>query len=115
MTQVSGRAGRADKTGQVVIQTYNPEHYAIQLACRQDYEQFFFYEMNLRHLNNYPPYYYTIKITVSAKSEAEAAKESFAIKRTRSMLESTSTSFRSNAKFDLKDQESVLLPISDKI
>lgn len=81
LTQVSGRAGRADKTGQVVIQTYNPEHYAIQLACRQDYEQFFFYEMNLRHLNNYPPYYYTIKITVSAKSEAEAAKESFAIKK----------------------------------
>ena len=62
------------KTGQVVIQTYNPEHYAIQLACRQDYEQFSLYEMNLRHLNNYPPYYYTIKITVSAKSEAEAAK-----------------------------------------
>lgn len=81
LTQVSGRAGRADKTGQVVIQTYNPEHYAIQLACRQDYEQFFFYEMNLRHLNNSPPYYYTIKITVSAKSEAEAAKESFAIKK----------------------------------
>ncbi|WP_304651639.1 primosomal protein N' [uncultured Ligilactobacillus sp.] len=81
LTQVSGRAGRADKTGQVVIQTYNPEHYAIQLACRQDYEQFFFYEMNLRHLNNYPPYYYTIKITVSAKSEAEAAKESFVIKK----------------------------------
>lgn len=81
LTQVSGRAGRAAKTGQVVIQTYNPEHYAIQLACRQDYEQFFFYEMNLRHLNNYPPYYYTIKITVSAKSEAEAAKESFAIKK----------------------------------
>ena len=81
LTQVSGRAGRADKTGQVVIQTYNPEHYAIQLACRQDYEQFFFYEMNLRHLNNYPPYYYTIKITVSAKSEAEAAKASFAIKK----------------------------------
>lgn len=81
LTQVSGRAGRATKTGQVVIQTYNPEHYAIQLACRQDYEQFFFYEMNLRHLNNYPPYYYTIKITVSAKSEAEAAKESFAIKK----------------------------------
>lgn len=81
LTQVSGRAGRADKTGQVVIQTYDPEHYAIQLACRQDYEQFFFYEMNLRHLNNYPPYYYTIKITVSAKSEAEAAKESFAIKK----------------------------------
>lgn len=81
LTQVSGRAGRAAKTGQVVIQTYNPEHYVIQLACRQDYEQFFFYEMNLRHLNNYPPYYYTIKITVSAKSEAEAAKESFAIKK----------------------------------
>ncbi|MBD5069822.1 MAG: primosomal protein N' [Lactobacillus sp.] len=81
LTQVSGRAGRADKSGQVVIQTYNPEHYAIQLACKQDYERFFFYEMNLRHLNHYPPYYYTIRLTVSAKTEAAAAKESFAIKK----------------------------------
>lgn len=81
LTQVSGRAGRATKKGQVVIQTYNPAHYAIQLACQQDYERFFFKEMQLRHLNDYPPYYYTIKITVSAESENSAAKESFLIKR----------------------------------
>lgn len=81
LTQVSGRAGRADKKGQVVIQTYNPDNYAIQLACKQDYEKFFFYEMRLRHINNYPPYFYTIKLTVSAKNEASAAKESFKIKK----------------------------------
>lgn len=81
LTQVSGRAGRADKKGHVVIQTYNPEHYAIQLACQQNYERFFFQEMQLRHLNDYPPYYYTIKITVSAESENLAAKESFLIKK----------------------------------
>lgn len=81
LTQVSGRAGRANKKGHVVIQTYNPEHYAIQLACQQNYERFFFQEMQLRHLNDYPPYYYTIKITVSAESENLAAKESFLIKR----------------------------------
>lgn len=74
LTQVSGRAGRADKLGQVVIQTYNPNHYAIELAKKQDYEAFYRQEMRVRHLGGYPPYYYTVQISVSHENEADAAK-----------------------------------------
>ncbi len=69
LTQVSGRAGRADKAGEVVIQTYNPQHYAIALAKEQDYEKFYRYEMAIRKQQGYPPYYYTVGITLSHKDE----------------------------------------------
>lgn len=81
LTQVAGRAGRADKEGKVLIQTYNPEHYAIQLAQTQDYERFYSYEMHMRHVGNYPPYFYTVLISVAAKKEQNAAREAFKIKR----------------------------------
>ncbi|MBA1394464.1 primosomal protein N', partial [Lactobacillus sp. XV13L] len=44
LTQVAGRAGRADKTGEVIIQTFNPDHYAVKFAQTQDYERFYSYE-----------------------------------------------------------------------
>ncbi|KXF72734.1 primosomal protein N', partial [Enterococcus faecalis] len=59
LTQVSGRAGRAEKPGEVIIQSFNPEHYAIQLAKAQDYEDFYTKEMYIRHRGDYPPYYFT--------------------------------------------------------
>ncbi|MCH5463305.1 primosomal protein N' [Lactobacillus sp. LC28-10] len=74
LTQVSGRAGRAEKPGQVFIQTYNPEHYAIQLAKTQNYEQFFVREMQLRHRGNYPPYFFAVKVTASDVDERKAAE-----------------------------------------
>ena len=55
LTQVAGRAGRAQKTGHVLIQTYNPEHYAIKLAQTQDYERFYQHELAVRYQGNYPP------------------------------------------------------------
>lgn len=73
LMQVAGRAGRSDKPGEVYIQTYNPSHYAIQLAKLQDYERFFHYEMQVRHLGDYPPYYYTVQIVVSHEREIDAA------------------------------------------
>ena len=81
LTQVAGRAGRADKEGEVLIQTYHPEHYAIQLAKTQDYERFYGYEMNVRHAGNYPPYFFTVLISIAAKKEQNAAREAFKIKR----------------------------------
>ncbi|APG68988.1 primosomal protein N' [Lactobacillus delbrueckii subsp. lactis] len=81
LTQVAGRAGRADKEGQVMIQTYNPDHYAIHLAQKQDYELFYAKEMQVRHAGDYPPYFYTVLVSVSAKNEQNAAREAFKIKR----------------------------------
>jgi primosomal protein N' (replication factor Y) len=56
ITQVSGRAGRSEKGGEVIIQTYNPAHYAIQTAKNQDYEEFFSREIKFRQALVYPPF-----------------------------------------------------------
>ena len=82
LTQVSGRAGRAEKPGEVIIQSFNPEHYAIQLAKAQDYEDFYTKEMYIRHRGDYPPYYFTVQITASHPEENEAAKQMFQIATT---------------------------------
>ena len=79
LTQVSGRAGRAEKAGEVVIQTFNPQHYAIELAKKQNYEQFYQQEMHVRHRGGYPPYYFTVKRTASHPEEQVAAKKIFQI------------------------------------
>ncbi len=65
LTQVSGRAGRHELVGEVIIQTYTPEHYSIQLAGLQDYERFYQQEMVMRKVGSYPPYYFLVMITVS--------------------------------------------------
>lgn len=80
LTQVSGRTGRGQYPGEVVIQTYNPDHYVIQLAQRHDYEQFFYYEMKYRHTGNYPPYFYTTQITISSKNQGLAQRKSYDVK-----------------------------------
>ncbi|WP_019795452.1 primosomal protein N', partial [Streptococcus sobrinus] len=79
LTQVAGRAGRAEKEGQVIIQTYNPKNYAIQLAKEQDYEAFYTYEMKVRHQLAYPPYYYTVGLTLSHKNEEVLVQKSFEV------------------------------------
>ena len=79
LTQVAGRAGRGDKSGEVVIQTYNPDHYAIQLAKQQDYETFYCYEMNVRKQMSYPPYYYTVGITLSLADELELTRKAYQV------------------------------------
>ena len=56
LTQVAGRAGRGERKGRVVIQTYHPEHYAIQAALEHDDAQFASEEMRFRRMFHYPPY-----------------------------------------------------------
>lgn len=65
LTQVSGRAGRHKLPGEVIIQTYTPEHYSIQFAKEHDYLQFYRYEMMIRKRGQYPPFYYLALINVS--------------------------------------------------
>ena len=79
LTQVAGRAGRAEKAGHVIIQSYNPRHYAIVFAKNQDYEGFYAYEMGVRRQLSYPPYYFTVGITLSHKIEAEVIKKSYEV------------------------------------
>lgn len=79
LTQVSGRAGRGEKSGEVIVQTFNPDHHSIVLAQAQDYETFYRHEMRLRHQSGYPPYYFTVKISASHPSEEVAAKKMYQI------------------------------------
>ncbi|WP_225744227.1 primosomal protein N' [Marinilactibacillus sp. Marseille-P9653] len=75
LTQVSGRAGRAEKIGKVYVQSFNPDHYAIQYAKRHDYNAFYKREMQLRHISDYSPYYFLVSISVSHENEMTAAKK----------------------------------------
>lgn len=69
ITQAIGRSGRAEKEGEAIIQTFNPSHYAITLAAKQNYEDFFLKEMSIRKIQQYPPYTYLCSIDLSGKNE----------------------------------------------
>jgi len=71
LTQVSGRAGRAALTGEVFIQTYNPEHYSVMYARDNDYEAFFEHEIALRRQMLYPPYTHIFHAMFSGERERE--------------------------------------------
>ncbi|KAA1042741.1 primosomal protein N' [Macrococcus equipercicus] len=65
LTQVAGRAGRAEKEGHVIIQTYNPDHYAIEHAKNNDFSGFYTQEMQFRKVGKYPPYFYLVNLVFS--------------------------------------------------
>ena len=69
LTQAAGRAGRGSKEGEVVIQTYNPEHYSIQTASKQDYFSFYKEEIEYRQMLGYPPVEYLVEILMQSKEE----------------------------------------------
>ena len=74
LTQAAGRAGRGDTPGEVVIQTYQPEHYGIITAKNQDYEAFYTQEIAYRKLLSYPPVYHMLVILAASGKEQEAAR-----------------------------------------
>ena len=76
LSQVSGRAGRSENKGEVIIQTYNPEHYSIILSKTHDYIKFYKEEMNIRKMLKYSPYYYMVLINISTKEYEMGFKES---------------------------------------
>ncbi|MGN0244152.1 MAG: primosomal protein N' [Lachnospiraceae bacterium] len=78
LTQVAGRAGRASRPGEVVIQTYTPEHYSIQAAATQNYEEFYEQEMAYRTMLQYPPVCQMLVVLVTGEEEVQvmaAAKQ----------------------------------------
>ena len=74
LTQAAGRAGRGEKPGSVVIQTYKPEHYAITHAVNQDYEGFYEEEIGYRELMDYPPAAHMLHVLVTGSNEESANK-----------------------------------------
>ncbi|WP_088012989.1 primosomal protein N' [Gottfriedia acidiceleris] len=76
LTQVSGRAGRHEKPGEVVIQTYSPEHYSIELAKTQNYVAFYEEEMKIRRSFRYPPFYYLVLISIAHNDLIKTVKVS---------------------------------------
>ncbi len=69
ITQVAGRAGRADKTGEIYLQTYVPRHYVYKLASFYDYPAFYKKEINLRETTAYPPFTKIVRILFSSEDE----------------------------------------------
>lgn len=80
LTQAGGRAGRGEKKGEVVIQTYSPEHYCIQTAAKQDYEAFYEAEMNYRELMGYPPAEQLLAIYMTSEDEQLLKRGAFFLK-----------------------------------
>ncbi len=69
LTQAAGRAGRGKSLGQVVIQTYSPDHYSIEMAAAQDYEGFYAAEMEYRGLMGYPPVEQLLAVLMTGPDE----------------------------------------------
>ena len=81
LSQVAGRSGRSEKSGQVIIQTFNPDHYAINLVKNHDYLGFYQKEMFIRRQLKYPPYFYICNIRISGKDSSYIFDEALKIKR----------------------------------
>ncbi|MDY0219476.1 MAG: primosomal protein N', partial [Candidatus Cloacimonas acidaminovorans] len=75
LTQVAGRSGRRDKAGEVIIQTYNPQHYAIESASQQNYIRFATEELGYRKKLYYPPYYRLARILFQSTDLETLKKE----------------------------------------
>ena len=75
LSQVSGRAGRSESKGEVIVQTFNPDHYAITLAKNHDYIDFYKEEMKIRKMLKYSPYYYMVLVSITSKDYELGFKE----------------------------------------
>ncbi len=81
ITQVAGRAGRADFPGKVIVQTYEPDNYGIRLAARQDYRAFYFEEERVRRRALYPPFTVLARLLVSSKDGEKAKNTAEALEK----------------------------------
>ena len=82
LTQVEGRAGRGNKTGEVIVQTYNPDNFSIQCAKEQDYDMFYESEIILREKLKYPPFSDIILFNITSLNETDVEKSALYIYKT---------------------------------
>lgn len=81
ITQVSGRSGRGDDPGNVLVQTYNPDHYAVALACRNDYEGFYQKEITVRRELGFPPDSSLVSLVVWGSDQERVKAETIRLAR----------------------------------
>ena len=81
LSQVSGRAGRNELPGEVILQTFNPDNFTLKCVQENDYKKFYNYEMSNRHKLDYPPYYYLTSIKIASKDYDIASKEIIKVKK----------------------------------
>ena len=78
VTQVAGRAGRGERQGKVIVQSYTPENFAIAAACEHDYRSFFNQEIKIRKFMSYPPYSDLISVEFTSKDGDKALNRAVA-------------------------------------
>lgn len=81
LSQVSGRAGRNELPGEVILQTFNPDNFTLKCVQENDYKKFYNYEMSNRHKLDYPPYYFITSIKIASKDYDAASKEIIKVKK----------------------------------
>ncbi len=95
ITQTAGRAGRGKVKGRVVVQSYNPEHYAVSCGIQQDYQSFYAQEIQMRRQLFYPPFSRLVKLTFQSEQEEKAMAEAAKLR------ESFTLAFQGNAQQQL--------------
>jgi len=81
ITQVAGRAGRGDRPGRVLIQTYHPYHYALRHACAQDYQGFYEEELRYRQNHSYPPFVVLASLLVHGPDLGKVRNDSLELRK----------------------------------
>ncbi len=81
LTQVAGRAGRADKLGKIVLQTYMPKHFVYRFMANYDYQSFFEQEIAVRQMAKFPPFAYVVRILLSSEKQEDARNMTSDIKQ----------------------------------
>ena len=96
LAQVAGRAGRGDRPGKVILQTYNPDHFSIEAARQQDFLSFYHQEIGFRKALKYPPFARVIQLKISGKDAVETRKHADILgDRCRSIKAGDSAGYRS--------------------
>jgi primosomal protein N' (replication factor Y) len=80
LMQAGGRSGRGSESGEAVYQVFDPNHYAVESAAHQNYEEFFRHEMQFRHAGQYPPYTYLIALTFTGTDRRKAENAALTVK-----------------------------------